>query len=243
MNPPAMARAHAAVTAALGKALAPLWTAWLDKTVVTEPYAFTPEQAGKRSLRHLALKFLAASGADGVNAKLSEQFNNANNMTDRLSALDLLVNFGQPEVAQTALTAFYKRHEDDALSIDKWFTLQARAQTTSVADIKQLMQHPAFTLRNPNRARALIFQFIMGNHVGWHRPDGTGYAFWAETVKSLDSLNPEVAARLARAMDSWSRYTPALKAHMKSALTSVAEKPGLSSNVKEIVSKSLNLAG
>lgn len=95
--------------------------------------------------------------------------------------------------------------------VDKWFALQAAARYTTVQTARELMTHPAFTLRNPNRARALIFQFCLNNARGMHHPDGSGYAFWAEQVLALDALNPEIAARLARALNNWSRYVPALR--------------------------------
>ncbi|KAG1432951.1 hypothetical protein G6F57_022550 [Rhizopus arrhizus] len=104
------------------------------------------------------------------------------------------------------------------------------------------MTHPAFTLRTPNRARALIFQFCLNNARGMHHPDGTGYAFWAEQVLALDALNPEIAARLARALDNWSRFVPALRTPMQAALQRVRAHEGLSRNVQEIVSKALEFA-
>src|SRR5690606_13227504 len=105
-----------------------------------------------------------------------------------------------------------------------------------------LMTHPAFTLRNPNRARALVFQFCLNTARGLHRADGAGYANWAEQVPALDALNPEIAARLTRALDNWARFVPPLRAPMQAALQQVRNHPGLSRNVLEIVSKSLEFA-
>lgn len=126
--------------------------------------------------------------------------------------------------------------------VDKWFALQAAARYTTVQTARDLMTHPAFTLRNPNRARALIFQFCLNNARGMHHPDGSGYTFWADQVLALDALNPEIAARLARALDNWSRYVPALRGPMQEALQRVRGHEGLSRNVQEIVSKALEFA-
>jgi len=123
--------------------------------------------------------------------------------------------------------------------VDKWFAMQASAPTTDVNRVRELMAHKAFTLRNPNRARSLVSTFCAGNPVGFHAPDGSGHAFWAEQVIALDALNPQVASRLARAMDRWRRYTPDLQAHMKRALQQVAGQAKLSNDVREVISKAL----
>ena len=104
-----------------------------------------------------------------------------------------------------------------------------------------LMAHPAFTLRNPNRARALIFQFCLQNPTGFHATDGSGYAFWADQTLALDAINPEIAARLARALDQWSRFVPQARELMHAQLQRVASHPGLSRNTLEIVTKALSL--
>jgi aminopeptidase N len=163
-------------------------------------------------------------------------------MTDSMAALSALINFGQGDFPHKALAAFYDKWRDNALVVDKWFALQAAARSTTVQTARELMQHPAFTLRNPNRARSLIFQFCLNNARGMHHPDGTGYAFWAEQVLALDALNPEIAARLARALDNWARFVPALRTPMQAALQRVRAQEGLSRNVQEIVSKALEFA-
>jgi aminopeptidase N len=117
--------------------------------------------------------------------------------------------------------------------------MQASAPGTDVAAVRALMRHPAFTIKNPNRARSLIFTFCVGNPSQFHAPDGSGYAFWAEQVIALDSLNPQVASRLARSMDRWRRYAPALQTQMKKALQQVAGLKKLSNDVREVVSKAL----
>ncbi|MDQ2141069.1 aminopeptidase N [Alcaligenaceae bacterium B3P038] len=243
IDPPALAAARDAVREILGHALRTEWQAAWDRSQTPGDYSPAPVPAGKRALKNLALTYLLAGGDTAAADAARDQYATADNMTDSLAALGALVSYaGDDARTQTALDAFYTRWAEDPLVVDKWFALQATARTTTVDTMRNLMQHPAFTLRNPNRARALIFQFCLNNARGLHRADGVGYAFWAEQVLALNAINPEIAARLARALDSWARFTPALRDPMQHALTSIRAHPGLSRNVQEIVSKALDLA-
>ena len=205
------------------------------------PGEYSPDaaSAGKRALKNLALSYLNAAPDEDSIALAVKQFDEAGNMTDRAAALSALIH-ARADAAQDALAGFYDEFQGEALVVDKWFAMQASNPTAGVADIRTLMRHPAFTLRNPNRARSLVSTFCAGNPVGFHAPDGSGYAFWAEQVIALDALNPQVASRLARAMDRWRRYAPALQAHMQAALQQVAGQATLSNDVREIVSKALS---
>jgi len=159
-------------------------------------------------------------------------------MTDRLASLMSLVNTGS-KTAQKPLNNFYRDFKNEALVVDKWFSLQAVAMHTDVNAVRKLMTHPAFTLKNPNRARSLIFSFCNGNPSQFHAADGSGYAFWAEQVIALNKLNPQVAARLVRTLDHWKKYQPALKKQMQAALQKVAATKGLSKDVQEVVVRAL----
>jgi aminopeptidase N len=159
-------------------------------------------------------------------------------MTDRVAALTALIHSAAPGAAD-ALERFYAEFDNEALVIDKWFAIQAAAPVTDVAAVRELMKHPAFNIKNPNRARSLLFNFCNGNPAQFHAPDGSGYAFWAEQVRTLDALNPQVASRLARSMDRWRRYAPALQTQMKQALQKVSGSGKLSNDVSEVVSKAL----
>jgi aminopeptidase N len=204
------------------------------------PGEYSPDAAsiGKRALKNLALSYLCAAPDEKSIALAQRQFDEATNMTDRVAALGALVHARAPS-AQDALQRFYDEFQGEALVVDKWFMMQATAPTTDLAAVRELMGHPAFTLRNPNRARSLVAAFCSSNPVQFHAPDGSGYAFWAEQVIALDALNPQVASRLARAMDRWRRYLPSLQAHMKKALQQVAGQGKLSNDVREVVSKAL----
>ena len=204
------------------------------------PGEYSPDalSIGKRALKNLCLAYLTAAQDEEGLRLAQEQFDNAGNMTDRVAALSALLHARSPNVDQ-ALQRFYDEFEDEALVIDKWFAMQASSATTDVSGVRELMRHPAFNLRNPNRARSLVSSFCANNPVQFHAPDGSGYAFWAEQVIALDALNPQVASRLARAMDRWRRYTPELQEHMKKALQQVAGQQRLSNDVREVVGKAL----
>jgi aminopeptidase N len=238
VNPQAIHAARQFVRATIG---AGLRTELAQQYLANQtPGEYSPDalSAGRRGLKNLALSYLAAA-PDADSVKLAQaQFDEAGNMTDRVAALVALIHAGA-DGAAAALHAFYTDFEHEALVIDKWFAIQASAPATDVKAVRALMKHPAFTLKNPNRARSLVFNFCAGNPSQFHAQDGSGYAFWAEQVIALDALNPQVASRLARSMDRWRRYTPGLQAHMKKALQKVASQKKLSNDVREVVSKAL----
>ncbi|HEY4317023.1 MAG TPA: aminopeptidase N [Herbaspirillum sp.] len=202
--------------------------------------AYSPDaaSAGRRGLKNIALSYLAELDDAQSHALAQHQCDAAGNMTDRLAALAALVNSSAPGKLK-ALARFYEEFSAEPLVIDKWFALQATARTADVAAIRKLAQHPAFTLKNPNRARSLIFSFCNANPSAFHAVDGSGYEFWSEQVIALDAGNPQVAARLARSLDRWRKYAPALQEKMHAALERVAAAPKLSRDVQEVVSKAL----
>lgn len=242
IDPPALAAARDFLRAELGRQLAAEWLDAFESNQTGGAYSPAPGPAGRRALKNQALAHLMAAGVADAQTRAARQYEQADNMTDSLAALGCLVNYADRPAAQAALDRFHARWKDDPLVIDKWFTLQATARSTGLPQVRALMQHPDFTLRNPNRARALVFQFCLNNARGMHVADGSGHAFWAEQVLALDALNPEIAARLARAMDNWSRFTPALRDSMRAALQRVRGHDGLSRNVAEIVSKALEFS-
>ncbi|MDB5822393.1 MAG: pepN [Herminiimonas sp.] len=204
------------------------------------PGEYSPDAAaaGKRGLRNVALSYLAELNDADTHRLAQQQGDAADNMTDRLAALSALVNTTAP-ARERSLDAFYREFEQEPLVIDKWFALQATARRTDVAAVRKLMKHPAFSLKNPNRARSLIFSFVNGNPAQFHETDGSGYEFWAQQVIALNAINPQVAARLARSMDRWRKYAPALQEKMRHALEQVAATRKLSKDVLEVVTKAL----
>jgi aminopeptidase N len=160
-------------------------------------------------------------------------------MTDRLAALTCLASSTMPQ-REPALSAFYQRYQDDSLVVDKWFTVQAASSCNdTLLQVQGLMGHPAFTLKNPNRVRALIGAFAHGNPARFHDSSGAGYRFLADRVLELDPLNPQVAARLVGALSRWRRFDASRQAMMSRELERILAQPGLSRDVAEIVSKSL----
>ena len=241
-DPQAVYTARRFMRAALAQALKTDFLNIYEAHLDTGPYRTDPASCGRRGLKNLALSYLLAWEDDSVCHLAQAQFESANNMTDRLAALTALANAGSPvaeKLSARALQQFYREFKHEPLVIDKWFTLQAMAHTADVGTLRKLMQHKAFTLTNPNRARSLIFSFCNGNPAKFHAADGSGYTFWAEQVLALDAINPQVSARLARTLDRWRKYTPALQASMEIALRHVAKSNKLSRDVREVVTKSL----
>ncbi len=209
--------------------------------------AYRPDavSSGRRALAGMALSMLCLaarrSGDTVWPGKAYQRFKDAGNMTDRFNALGALVASGQPLAAQ-ALARFHAMFKDEALVLDKWFALQAGAPDRGgdvLPAVKQLMRHPDFSLKNPNRARSLIFSYCSANPGAFHRPDAAGYVFWADRVLELDALNPQVAARLARALDRWSKLAEPYRTAAREAIARVAAKPDLSNDVREVVSRAL----
>ena len=162
---------------------------------------------------------LAWGGATAIDLA-AKQFEHAGNMTERYGALAALVQSDSPRRVD-ALAAFHERYKDDALVLDKWFQLQAGAWRWSDAapstldHVRALMDNPAFSLSNPNKVYSLLGTYFKANAAEFHRPDGAGYAFWAEQVVVLDRSNPQVASRMARALEGWRKFTPEIQTRIR----------------------------
>jgi aminopeptidase N len=185
----------------------------------------------------------ARSTGDGVwPSRALQAFKDANNMTDRFNALNALVSSGHA-LASDALQRFYNLFSNEALVMDKWFALQAGSPDRGgnvLPVVRHLMLHPDFHLKNPNRARSLIFSFCSANPGAFHRTDAAGYVFWSERVLELDAINPQVAARLARALDRWRKLAEPYRNAAQEAIKRVAAKADLSNDVREVVSRALS---
>lgn len=247
INPQAIRQARIFVMETIGRKLShklgqPLHTENMRN--MTLEYRFDPKEAGKRALSNLTLEYLLAGGNARALLDARDQFELSDNLTDRLAALRMIVNSQSPAKIDV-LNAAGKLWGNEPLLINKWFSVQATARVypneCPVLDrIKSLMQCPVFSLKNPNNVYALVNTFFVANEPEFHRPDGAGYEFWADMVLQLDSINSHVAARLARALDNWRRYTPELARLMHAALTKVARTENLSAGVSEVVEKALN---
>jgi aminopeptidase N len=227
--------ARTAIAAALSTAIGETYRNLAD----AGPYHADGESIGKRALRNQCLAYLAAGDAKRGARLAKTQFDAQQNMTDVLAALGVLVDIDGPQ-RQAALDGFYKRWQDDALVIDKWFALQARSSLPGTIEaVRALTRHPAFTRGNPNRLRALVGTFSQANQLHFHDRSGAGYVFLADEVLTLDPDNPQVAARMVQALGLWRRFDPARQALMKAQLQRIHDRPGLSTNTFEMVSKSL----
>jgi aminopeptidase N len=172
-------------------------------------------------------------------ARAFDQYRNADNMTDRMAALETLAAHDRPERA-AAFDDFYARYAEDPLVVDKWFTLQAVIPEPATLDrVRALMRHPAFSAANPNRIRALIGTFAQANHTQFNRRDGAGYDFVADFVLELDAKNPQVAARLMSAFRSWRALEAQRRGRAEATLRRVAAMPALSPDVHDIVARTL----
>ncbi|WP_298209624.1 aminopeptidase N, partial [Acidovorax sp.] len=218
--------------------------AW-EQNQDTGGYSPDPVSSGRRALSGLALHMLCIAAQRTGDAvwpgKAYQRFKVAGNMTDRFNALTALVASGS-ELATPALARFHALFKDEPLVIDKWFALQAGAPDRGgnvLPAVRQLMQHPDFSLKNPNRARSVIFSYCSANPGAFHRSDAAGYVFWSDRVMELDAINPQVAARLARALDRWKKLAEPWRTAAREAIARVAAKPDLSNDVREVVTRAL----
>jgi aminopeptidase N len=211
-----------------------------DRMVASRPYTPDAANAGKRSLRNIALDLLAASGKADALERVQRQYQSADNMTDRLAALSSLA-LHPGDAREEALADFYTRYADNALVIDKWFGLQAMIPGEKTLDrVRGLTKHKAFDFSNPNRIRSLIGAFAQGNPSQFNRADGEGYAFVADAVIALDPKNPQIAARLATAFRTWRTMEAGRRRTAEAALIRIKGASGLSRDVSEIVERTLS---
>ena len=229
----------------LAQALKADWEWAWEQHHDTGGYSPDPVSSGRRALSGLALHMLCIAAQKTGDAvwpgKALQRFKVASNMTDRFNALTALVASGS-ELAAPALARFHALFKDEPLVIDKWFALQAGAPDRDgnvLPAVRRLMAHPDFSLKNPNRARSVIFSYCSANPGAFHRADAAGYAFWSDRVIELDAINPQVAARLARALDRWKKLAEPWRASAREAIARVAARPTLSNDVREVVTRAL----
>ncbi len=223
----------------LGARLRDRWRRVYEAQRAADGPAIDTASMGGRALGNVCLAYLVWGGGDEEAALAVAQYRNAATMTNRMAALRVLGDSGRPE-AEELLADFYAAWKNEPLVVNKWFALQAAIEGEGTVErVRDLARHPAFTLGNPNRVRALFGTFAAANMLGFHRRDGQGYALIADRVLELDSANPQVAARLLTAFGRWRRYDEERQRLMQRELKRVLEAPGLSRDSFEIASKSL----
>jgi aminopeptidase N len=221
------------------KHLAAFKKLYADNTL-TGAYRPDPVSMGKRRLCAVSLRYIQAADPAAAASLALSQYKSATNMTDKVSALSILSDAGTTD-AKAAFEDFYKTWKDNPLVLDKWFSLQAIAdREDAVESVKSLTAHPDFTYKNPNRLRALVGSFASGNMKWFHRPDGAGYKLLADTIITVNGINPSTAARLVTPLRQWKRYDTSRKGLMEKELKRIMSEKNISNDVYEIVSKSLS---
>ena len=193
-----------------------------DSLNKNKPYVPDAENAGERSLKNAALTYLAALEKPETDRKVEAQYYNANNMTDRMAAMNIAANGDNP-ARKAILEDFYGRFKDESLVVNKWLSTQASAdRPDALQTVKGLLEHPAFVITNPNKVRAVMRGFS-SNAPALHAKDGSGYAFVAEMTVKLDSINPMVAADTVKPLTRWERFDPERREMIQVTIEEAAE--------------------
>jgi aminopeptidase N len=239
VDPDAIFAARRHLRATIGRRLGATLAGTYRRMITPGAYRPDAESAGRRTLKNACLALLAATEEREAIELALAQYYGADNMTDRMAALETLAQHDRPERAQV-LDDFYSRYADDPLIIDKWLALQAAVPEPATLDrVRALTSHPAFSMANPNRVRSLIGSFAQVNHTEFNRVDGAGYDFVADVVVQLDPKNPQVAARLMGAFRSWRALEARRRARAQATLRRVAAAPALSRDLGDIVVRTL----
>ncbi|MEX0963370.1 MAG: aminopeptidase N [Pseudohongiellaceae bacterium] len=213
-----------------------------QRNISTAPYAADAASIAQRSLKNLALSYLIRSDEPAALDLAQQQFSEASNMTDQLAGLRCLVNSSADaatELKREALARFYEQWKHEPLVVDQWFIVQAVCQLPgSLHQVKALLEHSNFDIRNPNKVRSLIGAFCAQNHVGFHDASGEGYEFLADQVLILDKLNPQIASRLLTPLTRWRKFTARRQALMQAQLQRIKAQGELSKDLFEVVEKS-----
>ncbi len=222
------------IAKALKKEFFHIWKSNMEKS-----YSITPLAVGKRSLKHLAMNYLSSLKEPEITQAIYEEFEKAGNMTDEIAALSALSHIDCDQRTK-AMNKFYKKWKGDTVVMDKWFAVQAGSKLAgTLENVKRLLDHPGFSIKNPNKVRALIGTFCSANPWVFHKKTGEGYEFSSDVIIELDSINPQIAARMSGVFNHWKKYEKNRRNLMKVQLEKIMKKKGLSENVYEIVQKAL----
>lgn len=240
IDPDAIHKARRHLLSMIGREFAESLRGVYSENNIRGRYSPSATAVGKRSVRNLALSLLAQTQQPVDIKRVEKHYYEARNMTDRIAALTILSNLDVPARGEI-LADFYQSWKDDHLVIDKWFAIQATSSLPDTLDrVIELMRHPLFSLKNPNKVRAVIGSFAQANPVQFNRPDGKGYELVANAVLEIDAFNPQIAARLANCFRSW-RILEANRSRLaEKALKSMSQEKRLSRNSFEIITKILD---
>ncbi|MDY0248841.1 MAG: aminopeptidase N [Pseudomonas sp.] len=212
----------------------------LRKASLETPYVAQAGDFARRRLQNMLLAYLMRTENLEVMDACVDQFGVSDNMTERLAALACLVNSPFSDEAEKALESFAERFEDDPLVMDQWFSVQAAAVLPNGLErVQYLLSHPAFSIKNPNKVRAVVGAFSTQNTPNFHAEDGSGYAFLADKVIELDALNPQMAARMLSPLTRWQRFDLHHQEQMQMQLKRIKNSGDLSADLFEVLEKSL----
>jgi aminopeptidase N len=220
---------------------AQLQAQWLElyRTNLSDEFKLDADAMGQRSLKNLCLAYLLTLNSEDTRQLALQQYNNADNMTDKMAAFRALVHTECDERSRV-LDDFYSQWKDDPLVIDKWFMVQATASSpNTLAHIQALQSHQAFDIRVPNRVRSLLGAFSQGNPVSFHHKSGAGYKLLADCVIQLNAINPQIAARLLLPLIQWQRYDRERQILMQQELKRIEAIDDIANDVYEIVRRGL----
>jgi len=209
----------------------------------SEEYIFNANEVARRYLKNTVLNYLACLDKTEYWTLIKQQYQSANNMTDSSAALRAVLNNSSEQsgsLREDLINGFYEAWKNESLVIEQWLSMQcAISSPDNLVNVENLMAHPAFDIRNPNKVRSVIGAFCHNNAVGFHKLDGSGYKFLADQVIALNTINPQIASRLLTPLTRLKKYGPERQEMMRAALKRVLDIPELSKDVFEVVSKSL----
>lgn len=239
IDPEAIHSARTHVLRSLSNALGDDLLTLINSNRSNEPFSPDAQSAGRRALKNASLRLLsAAHESEAVNLAV-EQLSSSDNMTDTMAALTVFRDLDCEE-RETALNSFYDRWQREPLVIDKWFGLQATSsRPDTLSRVRSLMENAVFQIENPNRVRALIGAFAMNNQLRFNESDGEAYAFFADQILKIDSINPNMAARLTTAFSDWKRFDSLRQNLIRKQLERIISSETLSKNVYEIATRTL----
>lgn len=237
-DPDAINHARVALIRAIADTHGARFAELYRKLARSGPFSPDAAEAGRRSLRNICLRYLTATDDEAAAELADSHYRTASSMTDMIAGLGALSRMNSA-LRDAAFAHFHDRFRGVPLVLDKWLSLQAGSPLPgTVAGVRALLKHPAFDIKNPNRVRALVGAFS-ANHLRFHGLDGEGYALVGEVIRTLDGINPQVAARLAGAFENWRRYDDKRQSLMRAEMMRIAKNPGLSANLFEVVTKML----
>jgi len=240
INPDAIHEAREFLCNTIAKALEPSFLEIYHENNIQKKYSFDAESVGRRNIKNQCLAYLVRLNSGEVRELAMNQYRSADNMTDAISAFSSLLNIECDE-RNDVIDDFYNKWKHDPLVIDKWFAIQSRCSLpNTLPEIKRLLEHSDFDIKNPNKVRSVLGSLSFGNPFIFHQADGGSYEFVSDQIIRLNDLNPQMAARMANAFATWKRYDANRQEKMHAALEKILAHEHISKDVFEIITKTLS---